>query len=888
MPQLAVVQTSSGRTLRLGEQLGRGGEGIVFAVADKADWALKIYKPELARERFQKIKVMVDGRWGASLSIVAFPLDTLFDAQGRFVGFAMRRVGGYKPIHRLYGPTCRKTEFPTANFKFLTHVASNTSRAVAAVHETGCVIGDINHSGVLVSGNGTVTLIDSDSFQVASNGTLYPCKVGVPEFTPPELQGVNLGSVRRIKNHDGFGLAVLIFQLLFMGRHPFAGTPLSRGDAPLATGIKTFRFAYSPQQNLTLMKPPPGVPTLADLPPNLGLAFHRAFDQDGATKGRPSAASWLTLLKAARNELTTCRSNPAHQYFRQAADCPWCRMEAAFPGLLLFNTPITGVVLTSADISSLSAALNAIGDPGPAPDVSKVVVNLANLAASTAALQVHSQRLRRYLVLGGGIGAGLLLLMTSNSLLGLLAIGGAWYAFKQLPDATSKLEAAKNTAQVAWNTICQDWQTKTGNQPYLHTRLEALKAIKQLAELPNEEKRLLQELNQKRRDLQLIVFLEKYRLDRANITHIGPGRRLQLASYGIETAADVTKQRVLGIPGFGDAIANSLLAWRKSVEAKFVFNAAVPVDPKEIAKVKAQVAKQKAAKVSEARRLIHQLDSVAANAKARRRTMQPGLQASYRALKQAEYDSNAAKFIMRLPNRSFRPSAIIGVILGIALLGGLLKAVQDARGPARTTVDVSPPATLPRPQGQGEIAPKNNQKPNLPLPPKDPERLPNGSATGSIPLPEIPPRPVSTEPSPQPENPQDQTWALPPGVTIRTEPTDALPILEPENPTAAETPSDTANLTLESLTGAKAIQRRLVELGYLIGEPDGIWGPRSHAALKVFRSRAGLEDNANWDSATAERLFAPSAPKNRQRLIKKARPSELNPLERPGGMFGFD
>ena len=272
------------------------------------------------------------------------------------------------------------------------------------------------------------------------------------------------------------------------------------------------------------MKPPPGVPTLTDLPPNLALAFQRAFDQDGVTKGRPSAVGWLKLLEAARADLTTCRSNPAHQYFRQASEYPCCPMEATFPGLLLFNAPMSGAVFTRNDIRSLSAALNAIADPGPAPDIFQSIINPTHLAPSPNAIQTRSQCLRRYLVLGAGAGGGLLLLLYSMPLLGVLAIIGARYVFKQLPDNTSALETAKNTAEAAWNTACQDWQAKTGNQSYLKIRSDGLNAIKELAELPNLEKQRIQELNHKRHELQLVAFLQKYRIDRAKIRNVGSGQ----------------------------------------------------------------------------------------------------------------------------------------------------------------------------------------------------------------------------------------------------------------------------------------------------------------------------------------------------------------------------
>jgi DNA-binding helix-hairpin-helix protein with protein kinase domain len=85
-----------------------------------------------------------------------------------------------------------------------------------------------------------------------------PCKVGVPEFTPPELQGKNLSMNFRTFNHDYFGLAVLIFYTLMMGRHPFVGCYLGPGDMPpIDRLIADYRFAYSGRHSSTLMDPPP-------------------------------------------------------------------------------------------------------------------------------------------------------------------------------------------------------------------------------------------------------------------------------------------------------------------------------------------------------------------------------------------------------------------------------------------------------------------------------------------------------------------------------------------------------------------------------------------------------------------------------------------------------
>ncbi len=46
------------------------------------------------------------------------------------------------------------------------------------------------------------------------------------------------------------------------------------------------------------------------------------------------------------------------------------------------------------------------------------------------------------------------------------------------------------------------------------------------------------------------------------------------------------------------------------------------------------------------------------------------------------------------------------------------------------------------------------------------------------------------------------------------------------------------------------IQTRFVQLGYLVGRPDGVWGPRSRNALRAFKSANGLVVDDFMDETT--------------------------------------
>src|ERR1700720_1725774 len=129
-------------------------------------------------------------------------MEMLLGPSKDFIGFTMRKVRNQKEIHSLASPASRKTAFPKASFPFLVRTALNISRAVASVHATGCVIGDVNQKGFLVGDDATATLIDCDSFQANINGKLFLCKVAVSDYLPPELNGKRLDQTLRTATHD--------------------------------------------------------------------------------------------------------------------------------------------------------------------------------------------------------------------------------------------------------------------------------------------------------------------------------------------------------------------------------------------------------------------------------------------------------------------------------------------------------------------------------------------------------------------------------------------------------------------------------------------------------------------------------------------------------------
>src|SRR6266568_2639547 len=206
-----------GSSYRLGRRIGEGGQGSVWDLDGSPALVAKFYHNGLNEQEVTKLAAMCQIRNDDLSSVAAWPITLLkVGKTGKPAGLLMRKISGYHSVHQLYGLKSRLRVYPEAQFPFLLHSAINTARAFATIHRAGQVIGDVNHSNLMISQTATAALIDCDSFQISDGTRLFGCPVGVPEFTPPELQGASFASQSRTTEHDAFGLAVLIFYLLFL------------------------------------------------------------------------------------------------------------------------------------------------------------------------------------------------------------------------------------------------------------------------------------------------------------------------------------------------------------------------------------------------------------------------------------------------------------------------------------------------------------------------------------------------------------------------------------------------------------------------------------------------------------------------------------------------
>ena len=555
------------------ELIGKGGEGEVYTVKGRSATAVKIYHPDLRAKRESKIRAMVGEGLAVQTDLVAYPVEVVTDRRGNFLGFVMRLVSGYRPLHELYSPKSRQRHFSKADFRFVVHAALNVARVVGKVHQTGCIIGDFNHSGVLVAQDATVALIDADSFQFSLNGKSYPCVVGVPEFTPPELHGKNLASVQRTIEHDNFGLAVAIFHLLFMGRHPYAGR-YNGPDISMGEAIAQNRFAFSRIRHAaTQTSPPPGAPTLDMFPDAISGAFEKAFGLSASA--RPTAVDWIRALSSLEASLSRCSKVKTHYYPSNAGGCVWCKL-ASTSGFDMFPDLSTVESGTRTDDVGTEQAIREIL-AFSFPTVEDLLPTLAMPRSASRALSDARSKKYGRLLLGllkmGGALAGFSYAPAAWIVWVGLAIWG-WVTFADRDVASSQfLQAFKNAderVQRELNAFIQ----RNGMIEVVKVRADLDIAIASYRGLDQALSRELMVMKSNREERQRQAFLDRFSIIHAGIPGIGPAKTATLISFGIETAADVKKSVVLNIPGFGEVMTGRLMAWRRGCEAQFQYSRA--------------------------------------------------------------------------------------------------------------------------------------------------------------------------------------------------------------------------------------------------------------------------------------------------------------------------
>lgn len=313
-----------GQTYELERELGRGGQGAVYA-AKGGRRAIKILfdrsnkQRQLLRGQLQNIRQMHELR-GLG---VASPLEML---QPPHLGYVMELITGMVPLSRLIHPprdvgSLAEWYLTGGGLHRRLLLLARCAEILAQLHSKGLVYSDPSPNNIFISNDldaHEVRLIDADNLHYESSSCTR--SFHTPGYGAPELvlskSGVNTLT-------DAHAFAVIAFQTLCL-IHPLMGDLVMEGEPELEEkaleGYLPWVDDPDDQSNSTLH----GLPRDMVLSPNLKKLCQRSFGQglQDPTK-RPGINQWAEALYSAADFTVQCPDCSSTYYANQRC-CPWC------------------------------------------------------------------------------------------------------------------------------------------------------------------------------------------------------------------------------------------------------------------------------------------------------------------------------------------------------------------------------------------------------------------------------------------------------------------------------------------------------------------------------------------------------------------------------------
>ncbi|TSD72094.1 hypothetical protein FFI39_014565 [Janthinobacterium sp. KBS0711] len=312
----------------MGKLIKSGGAGSVYLLPGAPAQVAKLYHPHLDRAaNRRKLEAMLELtpelpdqlENGKRYVQIAWPQAAVFDGQDGFAGFVMPLLDMAQTAELeqiMQERQARAAGLPTGLGPKLT-LAANLAAVIDALHQQQHYVVDLKPVNLRFYRDSLyIAMLDCDGFSIQGHAERFPAEQFTADYLAPEFQRKGMPAGTEMAQ-DRFALAVVIFQLLNFGIHPYSGRP---GNAQVATDIpgriRDGCYAYGIKRHKQLA--PNATSGHALMPPELRAMFDRAFSQSPKPQ-RPSAADWAQLLRGyaqrSGGKLVVCTANPEHQHF---------------------------------------------------------------------------------------------------------------------------------------------------------------------------------------------------------------------------------------------------------------------------------------------------------------------------------------------------------------------------------------------------------------------------------------------------------------------------------------------------------------------------------------------------------------------------------------------
>jgi serine/threonine protein kinase len=279
------IHTPSGKSLRVGEKISEGGEGIIFRLSDPS-LVCKVYH-EKCRTRLRKQKIELMLSRPVRRPGLCWPEDLALNSSGEFVGYLMPKAEGRQMQTAMFIRPVLEKSFPAWQRKDLVKLCIAFLEHVEFLHQLNIVIGDINPLNLLLTADSTrLWVVDTDSFQIEG----FPCPVGTVNFTPPNLQGKEYAKFLRTKEDELFAVATMLFMILHPGKPPYSqqggGTPTDNIKMGFPYGIRNKSLSRNAPEG-------PWMRVWRNLAPRVAESFYQTFQLNQ----RVAVSVWLSRMR---------------------------------------------------------------------------------------------------------------------------------------------------------------------------------------------------------------------------------------------------------------------------------------------------------------------------------------------------------------------------------------------------------------------------------------------------------------------------------------------------------------------------------------------------------------------------------------------------------------
>lgn len=279
-----------------GGEEARGGEGAVYETSIPGQVAKIYFADHLTAGRRDKLTEML--RHDPGLEGLCWPTHLLYNGQGEFVGYTMLRAPKNampfsKSVLKIGSPSQRKAYMKEWTRSDLVRAARGAARLLAGLHSRNILMGDVNAGNFMVDlqDSSRVYAVDTDSFQLGG----YPCPVGFEDFTHPGTAArlgvkgaLRFGTFLRTQEEEEYALAILLFEILFLGVNPF----VTKSEMTYLEAMRKRSFPYANTGDEWTVPDGDNWMIWKNLPRKITDAFTATFAQWKTT----SAEDWRKML----------------------------------------------------------------------------------------------------------------------------------------------------------------------------------------------------------------------------------------------------------------------------------------------------------------------------------------------------------------------------------------------------------------------------------------------------------------------------------------------------------------------------------------------------------------------------------------------------------------